>query len=359
MEVEPTFRRVERSAEGLAFIRAREVHPEVDAVGYDAVALGVVPSHLEAVRLGLAELAPTLADLPEQRDIDRLSELRAESLQRGVPVSRPLEYGLGVRRAPAGLSLRFNAGPPAKKRSAGKAERARKASSKLLFHAALYPRKGGNVRRIPSGEIGYFRPMRNSNASRRNPNASRASAALLTLLALVTACGDLVPRGDSAAGDAAAAQAGLSCTPGGPPTVPTASLVVDPTTLEYAPELGVNFANMVATPEGLYCADLVVGDGDLATPRSSARVHYTGTLADGTVFDSSRERNPFLFVVGADAVIRGWDIGVMGMREGGRRLLVIPSELGYGAQGATEDDGTVVIPPNSVLVFDVELIQVN
>ena len=74
---------------------------------------------------------------------------------------------------------------------------------------------------------------------------------------------------------------------------------------------------------------------------------------------SSRDRNPFLFVVGADAVIQGWDIGVIGMREGGRRLLVIPPELGYRDEGATEDDGTVVIPPNSVLVFDIELIQVN
>jgi FKBP-type peptidyl-prolyl cis-trans isomerase FkpA len=188
----------------------------------------------------------------------------------------------------------------------------------------------------------------------RNPDAVR-TASLFSLLAVLMGCADSASQGD----EAAAAAQGLSCTPGAAPTVPTASLVVDPTTLEYAPELGVDFANMVATPEGLYCADLVVGDGDVATPRSSVRVHYTGTLADGTVFDSSRERNPFLFVVGADAVIRGWDIGVMGMREGGRRLLVIPSELGYGAEGATEDDGTVVIPPNSVLVFDVEVVQVN
>jgi FKBP-type peptidyl-prolyl cis-trans isomerase len=135
---------------------------------------------------------------------------------------------------------------------------------------------------------------------------------------------------------------------------------VDPRTLEYAPELGVDFANMVATPEGLFCADLVVGDGDVARPRSMVFVHYTGTLADGTVFDDSRERDQaFQFVLGAGAVIRGWDIGVAGMREGGRRLLVIPSELAYGPEGATEDDGTVVIPPNSVLVFDVEVVQAN
>jgi FKBP-type peptidyl-prolyl cis-trans isomerase FkpA len=285
-------------------------------------------------------------------------ELRAESLERGVAIGCPPQDGLRVRRARSGLSaLCVQAGRAAKSREAGQGECGREANRTVPFHAALYPRKGVNVRRIPSREIGYFRPMRNSNAFRRTPDPLRALAALLTLL--VTACGDLIPQGDSAAGDDAAAQAGLSCVTGGPPTVPTASLVVDPTTLEYAPELGVDFANMVATPEGLYCADLVVGDGDVATPRSSVRVHYTGTLADGTVFDSSRERNPFLFVVGAGAVIRGWDIGVMGMREGGRRLLVIPSELAYGSDGATEDDGTVVIPPNSVLVFDVELLQVN
>jgi peptidylprolyl isomerase len=131
---------------------------------------------------------------------------------------------------------------------------------------------------------------------------------------------------------------------------------VDPRTVEYAPELGVDFANMVATPEGLYCADLVVGDGPPTAPRSMVSVHYTGTLPDGTVFDSSRERNePFPFVLGTRAVILGWDIGVSGMREGGRRLLVIPPELAYGPEGA----GDGVIPPNAVLVFDVEVVQVN
>jgi peptidylprolyl isomerase len=136
--------------------------------------------------------------------------------------------------------------------------------------------------------------------------------------------------------------------------------VVDPRTLEYAPELGVDFANMVATPEGLYCMDLVVGDGAPTAPRSMVSVHYTGTLPDGTVFDSSRERNePFPFVLGTRAVILGWDMGVSGMREGGRRLIVIPPELGYGAEAMEDNDGVVVIPSNSVLVFDIEVVQVN
>jgi FKBP-type peptidyl-prolyl cis-trans isomerase len=131
---------------------------------------------------------------------------------------------------------------------------------------------------------------------------------------------------------------------------------VDPRTVEYAPELGVDFTNMVATPEGLFCADLVVGDGPVAGPRSTVSVHYRGSLSDGTVFDDSRERDqPFPFVLGTRSVILGWDIGVRGMREGGRRLLVVPSELAYGREGA----GDGVIPPNAVLVFDVEVVQVN
>jgi peptidylprolyl isomerase len=137
-------------------------------------------------------------------------------------------------------------------------------------------------------------------------------------------------------------------------------MVVDPRTVEYAPELGVDLANMVATPEGLFCADLVVGDGALATPRSMVTVHYTGTLPDGTVVDSSRERDqPFPFVLGTRAVILGWDIGVDGMREGGRRLIVLPPELGYGAEAMEDNVGATVIPSNSVLVFDIELLQVN
>jgi FKBP-type peptidyl-prolyl cis-trans isomerase FkpA len=113
---------------------------------------------------------------------------------------------------------------------------------------------------------------------------------------------------------------------------------------------------------GLQITDVRVGTGAEATNGRTVTVQYTGWLytqstADhrGTKFDSSRDRNqPFSFVLGAGQVIRGWDQGVAGMRVGGQRTLVIPSSLGYGSAGAPG-----AIPPNSALVFDVELLDVR
>jgi FKBP-type peptidyl-prolyl cis-trans isomerase len=112
---------------------------------------------------------------------------------------------------------------------------------------------------------------------------------------------------------------------------------------------------LVTTKSGLKYEDVKVGTGAEATAGHDVVVHYTGTLTDGKKFDSSRDRNePFTFPLGAGRVIKGWDEGVAGMKVGGQRKLVIPPELGYGAQGAGG-----VIPPNATLLFDVELLQVK
>jgi FKBP-type peptidyl-prolyl cis-trans isomerase len=124
---------------------------------------------------------------------------------------------------------------------------------------------------------------------------------------------------------------------------------------------GVPVATLAAPPhevvlaDGLRYTDLKVGHGPVAMPGENVRVHYVGTLTNGTKFDSSRDRNePFVFPLGAGKVIKGWDEGVAGMHVGGRRRLVIPPQLGYGASGAGG-----VIPPNATLIFDIELLGID
>ena len=107
------------------------------------------------------------------------------------------------------------------------------------------------------------------------------------------------------------------------------------------------------TPTGLNYIDKVIGTGRTPQTGDKVKVHYTGTLEDGTKFDSSRDRNqPFEFPLGVGRVIKGWDEGVATMKEGGKRKLIIPSELAYGSRNIGS------IPPNSILFFDVELIEV-
>jgi peptidylprolyl isomerase len=115
----------------------------------------------------------------------------------------------------------------------------------------------------------------------------------------------------------------------------------------------------VTTASGLKIIDTKAGDG--ASPKSGQRcvMHYTGWLyqdgAKGEKFDSSVDRGqPFTFAIGTGQVIRGWDEGVATMKVGGKRTLIIPPELGYGARGAGG-----VIPPNATLIFDVELLEVK
>jgi peptidylprolyl isomerase len=112
---------------------------------------------------------------------------------------------------------------------------------------------------------------------------------------------------------------------------------------------------MTETPSGLKYIDEVVGTGAAPSKGKRVTVHYTGTLTNGQKFDSSRDRGkPFAFTIGVGQVIQGWDEGVMSMKVGGKRKLMIPSKLGYGARGAGG-----VIPPNADLNFDVELLGVD
>ncbi|MCX6789422.1 MAG: FKBP-type peptidyl-prolyl cis-trans isomerase [Candidatus Gribaldobacteria bacterium] len=113
-------------------------------------------------------------------------------------------------------------------------------------------------------------------------------------------------------------------------------------------------AGLIDGPSGLKYQILKVGTGQEAKNGNDVLVHYVGTLEDGTKFDSSRDRNkPFDFVLGTGAVIKGWDLGVLGMKVGEIRKLIIPSSIGYGAQGQGP------IPPNATLIFEVELLGVS
>ncbi|WNG22715.1 FKBP-type peptidyl-prolyl cis-trans isomerase [Cystobacter fuscus] len=125
----------------------------------------------------------------------------------------------------------------------------------------------------------------------------------------------------------------------------------DPAKVTYAPVLGVDLTAMNRSESGLYTQDQVVGTGLEATNGRRLEVNYSGWLPDGTLFDTSQNRAPFVFILGQGRVIRGWDEGLVGMKVGGKRRLILPSDLAYGEQGNSG------IPPNSVLIFDVELIS--
>jgi peptidylprolyl isomerase len=132
------------------------------------------------------------------------------------------------------------------------------------------------------------------------------------------------------------------------PATPEGPLPIEETT--FAPDLGIDLGASTKSATGLYTRDLVVGDGAIITAGTEVDVYYDGRLANGSRFDATVPGNPFTFRIGGN-VIAGWNEGVAGMRVGGKRQLVIPPSLGYGAAGIGP------IPPNAVLVFTVEVLD--
>jgi len=127
----------------------------------------------------------------------------------------------------------------------------------------------------------------------------------------------------------------------------------DPEKIQFAASLGVDLTQMTKNPSGLFWQDLVVGVGSTAGVGDSVTVHYKGWLPDGTMFDTSYDESnqPIGFFLAEGLVIKGWDEGLLGMRVGGRRRLVIPPSLAY-------PNGRGPIPPLTTLVFEVQLLNV-
>jgi FKBP-type peptidyl-prolyl cis-trans isomerase len=134
------------------------------------------------------------------------------------------------------------------------------------------------------------------------------------------------------------------------PIPPAGAVPSTPATDVFAAKLGVNIAQMTRKSDALFIQDLVVGTGAEATTGKTVNMRYTGWFTNGTQFDSNVGGSPFSVQLGAGRVIAGWDQGIVGMKVGGKRRLVIGSPLAYGTTGFLD------IPPNVTLVFDVELV---
>ena len=192
---------------------------------------------------------------------------------------------------------------------------------------------------------------------------SVGAAALIFLLWFPSGCGQPpAENGGQDSGDDVEEAAGSEGDEGAslePETVEVPgeeSGMTDEETTGEAGEVGGVSGEMITTPEGLQYVEIALGSGKEAGPGDTVLVHYTGWLEDGTQFDSSREpgRDPFPVQLGVTRVIEGWQIGLRGMRAGGKRKLIIPPHLGYKERGYPG-----VIPPNATLIFEVEVIEVQ
>jgi FKBP-type peptidyl-prolyl cis-trans isomerase FkpA len=192
--------------------------------------------------------------------------------------------------------------------------------------------------------------------------------ALLISPALISACGGGAPSEQPAA-TSPASESKPATPPTAEVTTPPPAVAPPPNTVGPAltPPPGTAAVKKDATktaPEkpAFTRTDLRIGKGSEATKGKGVSVHYTGWLYDpsrpdlkGRMFDTSQERGPFRFVLGAGEVIPGWDEGFTGMKVGGRRRLIVPPDLAYGVDGM----GSGIIPPNATLVFEMELLEVQ
>jgi FKBP-type peptidyl-prolyl cis-trans isomerase len=149
----------------------------------------------------------------------------------------------------------------------------------------------------------------------------------------------------------------LACNPNDS-TEPLPSAAVALEVQVWSPSLGVNLSAMTKLPSGIYISDQAVGTGTTLSGTPTVRVFYNGFLANGARFDGNvGGTSPATF--GLASLIEGWRVGMQGMKVGGKRRLVIPSRLGYGPVAQRDGNGRVLIPANSNLIFDIELVGIN
>lgn len=140
-------------------------------------------------------------------------------------------------------------------------------------------------------------------------------------------------------------------------TSPNVSPPIDPQQDTWATSLGVNFSAMTRTANGVYYQDTQPGTGRTAMVTDSVAFYYSGYLPNGSRFDSNVGSTPLVLRLGKNQLIPGFEEGLIGTKAGGKRRIIVPSQLGYGASGVRDRAGFLLIPPNTNLLFEVELVS--